>query len=84
MVDLSDVLGGRSITGLGLSATGLAGDPIAFRATFADGSQGVYVATVTPVPEPGTWLLCGLAAVSLGCAGWRRRRGPRPPAAPSA
>ncbi len=43
VVDLTDILDGRSITGLSLSRTGLVGDPIAFQATFADGSQGLYI-----------------------------------------
>jgi hypothetical protein len=43
VVDLNDILNGRSITGLGLSRTGVSGDPIAFQATFADGSQGLYI-----------------------------------------
>jgi sugar lactone lactonase YvrE len=54
VVDLSDVLDGRSITGLSLSHTGLVGDPIAFQATFADGSQGMYIwsrPAVSPVGD---------------------------------
>ena len=43
VVDLNDILDGRSITGLSLSRTGLSGDPIAFQATFADGSQGIFI-----------------------------------------
>ncbi len=43
VVNLNDIIDGRSITGLQLAATGLSGDPIAFQATFADGSQGIYM-----------------------------------------
>jgi hypothetical protein len=44
-VDLTDILDGRSITGLSISRSALSGDPIAFQATFADGSQGMYIWT---------------------------------------
>jgi len=71
VVDLTDVLDGRSITGFHLSRTGVVGDLVAFQATFADGSQGIYTATV-PVPEPGTGLLCGFSALALAGAGRRR------------
>jgi hypothetical protein len=71
VVDLNDIIDGRSITGLQLASTGLFGDPIAFEATFADGSQGIYVAAV---PEPGVMLLCG--SFVLGTVGSRLRRRP--------
>ena len=50
VVDLTDIIGGRSITGLNLSPTGLSGDPVTFQATFADGSQGIFT---SPVLSPG-------------------------------
>ena len=68
VVDLNDVLNGRAITALSLSRTGVFGDPIAFEATFADGSQGIYT-----VPEPSAALLCGFGALAF--AGGRRRHG---------
>jgi len=49
VVDLNDILGGRSITGLSLSRSGLSGDPITFQATFADGSQGVFIWSLPPL-----------------------------------
>lgn len=42
VVALGDSIGGKRITGLDFSRTGLWGDPIAFRATFEDGSEGLY------------------------------------------
>jgi hypothetical protein len=46
VVDRSDILNGRAITGLNFSPSGLFGDPVTFQATFADGSQGVFTAAV--------------------------------------
>jgi hypothetical protein len=43
VVDLNEILAGNSITGLNLSRSALVGDPLAFQATFADGSQGMYI-----------------------------------------
>jgi sugar lactone lactonase YvrE len=74
VVDLNDTIDGRAITGLRLSATGLSGDPIAFQATFADGSEGIYFASV---PEPGTLLLSGCAAMTAACARRRWKRAER-------
>ena len=70
VVDLTDIIDGRAITGLNLSNTGLFGDPIAFQATFADGSQGIYV-----IPEPCTLALLTLAGPIL--FGRTRRRSRR-------
>lgn len=69
VVDLTGVLGGRAITGLEFGRSGLSGDRVAFQATFADGSQGIYTADV--IPEPGTVAL--LATASLLLARARRR-----------
>jgi hypothetical protein len=46
VVDLTDILNGRAITSLKFAQTGLSGDPVAFQATFADGSQGIYTAAI--------------------------------------
>jgi hypothetical protein len=46
VVDLTDVLNGRAIVSLKFARTGLSGDRVAFQATFADGSQGVYTTSV--------------------------------------
>ena len=48
VVDLTDLLSGRAITGLKFAETGLSGDLVAFQATLADGSQGIYTAAVVP------------------------------------
>lgn len=63
-------LGGATVSGIDFGAEGFSGDQLAFRATFDDGTQGVWVATI---PEPGTLLLlgAGLAALAVG----RRARG---------
>jgi len=42
VVDLTDLVDGRAITGLNLSRSALVGDPLAFQLTFADGSQALY------------------------------------------
>jgi hypothetical protein len=42
VVAVGDSIGGKRITGLDFSRNGLWGDPIAFRATFEDGSEGLY------------------------------------------
>lgn len=49
VIDLTDILDGRSITGLQFSRTGLVGDPVAFQANFADGSQGIYTTAAVPI-----------------------------------
>ena len=49
---MGDRLGSKTIAGLNFSRSGLWGDPVAFQATFTDGSQGVYTVDVTaPLPE---------------------------------
>ena len=50
VVDLTDLLEGRAITGLQFSRTGLFEDPVAFQATFADGSQGIYTMAIVAPP----------------------------------
>jgi hypothetical protein len=49
-IDLNDMLDAKTITGFQLGPAGLSGDPVAFAATFSDGSQGIY--TVPVVVEP--------------------------------
>ena len=46
VISVGDVIQGKMITGLGFSRGGLFGDPIAFQATFSDGSEGVYAIDV--------------------------------------
>jgi len=50
VVAVGDVLGGKTITGLNFTRTGLSGDPVSFQATFADGSQGLFTQNVIPPP----------------------------------
>ncbi len=42
IIDLNDILDGKTITDLQLGAGAMAGDLLAFKAIFADGSQGLY------------------------------------------
>ena len=46
VIDLNDTLDGKTLTGLLLGPGGLSGDPLAFAATFSDGSQGIYTVPV--------------------------------------
>lgn len=48
VIDLNDTLDGKSIKYLYLWPEGLSGNQIAFHAVFSDGSEGIYVATITP------------------------------------
>ena len=51
VIAVGDRLGGKAITGLNFSRSGLSGDPVAFQATFSDGSQGVYSVNVVSPPS---------------------------------
>jgi hypothetical protein len=51
VIDMQDTLDGKTITGLRLGPAGLSGDPVAFTATFSDGSQGVYTLPVVAEVE---------------------------------
>ena len=62
VADVGDMLDGKLITGLAFGGGGLFGDPIAFQATFADGSQGIYT---IGVPEPATCVAMILGAMIL-------------------
>ncbi len=46
VISVGDAIQGKTIAGLGFSRGGLCGDPIAFQATFRDGSEGVYAIDV--------------------------------------
>jgi hypothetical protein len=66
----ADLLDGKALTSLGFA--GVAGDTMAFAATFTDGSRGIYSTSLTAIPEPSAIaLLAGGAA--LGLVVWRRR-----------
>lgn len=78
VIDLNDQLDGRRIIGLSLDPEALSGDQIAFTATFPGFSQEIYVAQLTPVPEPSTLGLAAVGAIGLvACARRRRRPGRR-------
>lgn len=61
IISYGDFLDGRIVSDLGFFRTGLDMNMLAFRATFTDGSSGVYV---TPVPEPGSMALLATASVA--------------------
>jgi hypothetical protein len=42
VIAVGDSFKGKTIAGLNFSRAGLFGDPLAFQATFSDGSQGVF------------------------------------------
>ena len=49
-IAVGDTIGGRTVTGLNFTRSGLFGDPVAFQATFDDGSQGLYTSAVVAPP----------------------------------
>ena len=68
VVDLnSQLVPGLSITRLMLSPSAADGDPIAFEATFSDGSQELFLASV-PEPSALVHVALGLLLVTAGCA----------------
>ncbi len=50
VIDLHDAIAGKAIATLNLSRAGLFADPIAFQATFTDGSQGIYTMDIVAPP----------------------------------
>jgi hypothetical protein len=48
VIAVGDKIGVKALSGLSFSRGGLSGDPVAFKATFSDGSQGVYTIEVVP------------------------------------
>jgi hypothetical protein len=51
VVTVGDALQGKTIASLSFSRGGLFGDPIAFQATFSDGSQGIFTMDVAVPPS---------------------------------
>jgi hypothetical protein len=70
-----DTLDDKIVRRAYVGAEGLDGNQIAMSVVFADGTEGIYVATV--VPEPGTFalLLAGMGLLTFATA--RRIRLPR-------
>jgi len=62
-----DELDGKTVTNVQIGLDAISGNRIAFLASFADGSSGVFTATI-PEPSPLALLAAGLAAL----AWWRR------------
>jgi len=54
VVDLSDMLDGKTLSFLSSGGEALSGNQIAFFAQFTDGSKGIYVATAVPEPSAET------------------------------
>jgi hypothetical protein len=70
VVNVGDILDGKTITSLSFANGGLFEDPIAFQAVFNDGSSGIFT---MDVPEPSTLALSIVAAL-CGIAGFLRRK----------
>jgi hypothetical protein len=70
VIEVGDTLDGKTISELLFGPGGFDGLDIAFRASFTDGSSGIYVGS--PVPEPGTALLLAFGLAGLATAGRRR------------
>lgn len=50
VIAVGDMISGKTVTGLNFTRGGLFGDPIAFQATFDDGSQALYTMAVVAPP----------------------------------
>ena len=70
VIEVGDLLDGKVVTWIEFGSEGFAGDQIAFLASFGDGTQGIYVASI---PEPGTALMLATGLLALGAS--RRARG---------
>jgi hypothetical protein len=77
VLDLNDLLDGRTITNLSFSRFGFEGDELVFDATFSDNSRGIFLATASVaavVPEPGSLVLLVSALAGLLGLQWLRWR----------
>jgi PEP-CTERM motif len=84
VIDLSDLLDGKTISDLSFSTEGLSGSQIAFQAIFTDGSEGIFLTDggsqfppQTSVPEPSS-ALGMLAFGAFGAAAMRKRKQKKP------
>jgi hypothetical protein len=73
LIDTGDPLDGRTIDHLFLGRDAIEDHNIGFKATFTDGSQGIY-AVVAPFPEPSLGVTTLSALAWLACRRVRRRR----------
>jgi hypothetical protein len=71
LITANDVLDGKTVSGLSISQFAVDGTSIAFSVSFTNGTKGVYVGQIAPVPEPR--FVLGLAAL-LGTARFFSRR----------
>ncbi len=77
LIDVTDTLDGKtfnpnSTISFSVGDDGISGNQIAFRAVFADGSQGLFLATL--VPEPSSTAPLGLTIAALIGHGFSRCR----------
>lgn len=83
VIDLSDMLDGKMLSALRLGRGGLSGNQVAFGATFTDGSEGIFVATISAVRAQApmlSWQAMLVLTAALGMVGilkLMRQRGRR-------
>ncbi|MBW4509492.1 MAG: PEP-CTERM sorting domain-containing protein [Scytonematopsis contorta HA4267-MV1] len=76
VIDLKDLLDGKSLSSLSVERESLSGNAIAFLANFTNGSRGIFRADLAKkplaIPEPS--LIFGVLAVAtFGCTSFRRK-----------
>ncbi len=68
LIDVGDVLNGRTISALFFSNQGLDGSTVVFGADFTDNTSGVYSVRLSAVPEPASALLMGIGVSACSCS----------------